>query len=69
MGGSADDISARASVQICQQKMHQLNVDCLTVLDGDQVVGVISHWDVEKALEHRLGSEPVNDFMSRAQEA
>ncbi len=64
MGGSADDISARASVQICQQKMHQLNVDCLTVLDGDRVVGVISHWDVEKALEHRLGSEPVNNFMS-----
>lgn len=36
----------------------------LPVLKGEQVVGVISRRDVEKALQHGLGHAPVKGFMS-----
>lgn len=44
--------------------MRQRHVDCLPVLDRSRVVGVVTRGDVDKAMEHRLGSEPISSFMS-----
>jgi tRNA nucleotidyltransferase (CCA-adding enzyme) len=64
MTSPAETISCRATVRAGQEKMRQLHVGCLPVLDEDRVVGVITRWDADKAMEHRLGSQPIGDFMS-----
>jgi tRNA nucleotidyltransferase (CCA-adding enzyme) len=64
MRSPVDTVSAQVRVSTAQKRMRQLHVGCLPVLDGNRVVGVVTRWDVDKAMEHRLGSQPVASFMS-----
>lgn len=56
-------IAAGASVSDAATLLLRFGHNGLPVLDGDELVGVLSRRDVERALEHGLGRSEVRGFM------
>ena len=45
--------------------MLRYGADGLIVVEGEDVVGVVSRRDIDQAMHHKLGHAPVQGFMSR----
>jgi len=57
-------LSGETSVAEAMNRMRRWNADCLPVLDGDRVVGMVSRWDLSRAIDHRLGRESLGIIMT-----
>ncbi len=64
MKAPVEAVSGDATVRAAHRKMHQLQIDCLVVLDEHRIVGVVARSDVDKAMEHKLGRQRLRAFMS-----
>ena len=52
-----------SNIAEARELLTRYNCNAMPVVDGAQVVGIISRKTVEKSLYHDLGSAPVSDFM------
>jgi tRNA nucleotidyltransferase (CCA-adding enzyme) len=57
-------LSQKDSVAEAMDRMRRWDTDCLPVADGGRAVGMVSRWDLSKALDHRLGGESVRIIMT-----
>jgi tRNA nucleotidyltransferase (CCA-adding enzyme) len=57
-------LSAELSVTEAMKRMRQWSSDCLPVVDGERVVGMVSRWDLSRAIDHRLGRESLGIIMT-----
>jgi len=63
--GTFTAVSPSLGVAIAIRRMHDENIDCLLVVDGDQLVGIFTDRDaVVKAADKRLQLYTVGDFMT-----
>ncbi len=58
-------IRPRTSMEEAGRIMLRYGLDGLIVVDGDDVVGVVSRRDIDQAMHHKLAHAPVQGFMSR----
>ncbi|HEY9790472.1 MAG TPA: CBS domain-containing protein [Candidatus Obscuribacterales bacterium] len=58
-------ISEEVTMEEAARLMLRYDEDGLIVTAGDEIVGVVSKRDIDKALHHKLGHAPVKGFMSR----
>ncbi len=57
-------LSGGTSVAEAMDRMRRWNANCLPVLEGDRVVGMVSRWDLSRAIDHRLGRESLGIIMT-----
>jgi predicted transcriptional regulator len=63
--GSFRTVAPSLPVAEAIRLMHQENIDCLLVVDGDRLVGIFTDRDAAvKAVDKRLGLYRVDDFMT-----
>jgi tRNA nucleotidyltransferase (CCA-adding enzyme) len=58
-------VSATCSLREVRAEMTRYHINSMPVLDGEAVVGIITRQIVDRALHHRLGEQPVLDFMHK----
>ena len=58
-------VSLSDTVQLAEKTMTRFNLNTLPVLSGEKAVGLITRQTVEKAIHHKMGKEPVDEFMVR----
>lgn len=63
MSSPVKTIPAASSISEARGLLTRYNVNAMPVMDGEQMIGVISRRIVEKALFHRLDNVPVTDYM------
>lgn len=51
------------SIEEARERLVRYNVSAMPVVDGEELLGIISRKTVEKALYHNLGQVPVADYM------
>ena len=61
--GGVKTLSASARLAEVARRVHRFGHSCWPVLDDGRLVGMLSQRDLERALEHELGSLTVRDLM------
>jgi tRNA nucleotidyltransferase (CCA-adding enzyme) len=54
----------QVSISAAMERMRRSGAECLPVMEGDQAVGMVTRWDLTRAIEHRLGRETVGIIMT-----
>jgi len=52
------------SIGEAMDRMRRHGANCLPIRDQDRIVGMVTRWDLDQALEHRLGRESVKIVMT-----
>jgi len=63
MSSPVKTMSAGITIDEARDQLTRYNCNAMPVMEGEEMVGIISRKTVEKALYHDLGRSPVDDFM------